>query len=492
MNLRLLTFLTFLSLTLVVVVVGLGGRYLLFMKIEEMYIEMQMRANASQAARVAGVVEEQIAAGASPEAVKSSLQESLEKQGYRSSSFLCLLSEDFIILSHPDTQAVGTELNFDGQRQDTAAWDFVFAGTPNVRQGFLEDQLYGGGRQLVFQYPLQSIPWYISVHSAYDEVKERVNQLQNQVAYAAMQTFLGFVVLGTLAVRLLERGYEKRIEAANAELEKRVAERGDELKNSQLKLMEAEKMNSVGRLAAGVAHEVKNPLAVVQMGVEYIEKRLDPGKDFLKVVMQDMKESINRADSVIYELLDFASPHELVRKAEDLSAIMENSLHLLQPTFAAKKVTLIKDLASNLPMLDLEAHKIDQAFVNILMNAINAMPGGGKLMVRTFSRGEPGEDSGGLRFNNRQVIGAEIKDTGIGIPPDRLTRIFDPFYTSNLTGKGTGLGLAVTKNIIEMHGGRIRIENRKKEGVRVLILFELKPSKEDLKHEKNKNIDYRR
>ena len=253
----------------------------------------------------------------------------------------------------------------------------------------------------------------------------------------------------------------------------------EELKAAQFQLIQAEKMQSVGRLAAGVAHEVKNPLAILAMGIDYMSKNLASPDENVASILSDMNDAIKRADSIILGLLDFSVPRALDLHSEDLSAVVEQSLALVRHEISNTPIKLAKDLADSLPPVWIDRNKIKQVLVNILTNAIHAMPDGGVLAVRTYVKqlqlGEIDRDAGSRladRFRaGERVVVTEVLDEGTGISEDQLAKIFDPFFTTKPTGKGTGLGLTVTKKIIELHGGNIEIKNRPERGTIVTITF---------------------
>jgi PAS domain S-box-containing protein len=255
----------------------------------------------------------------------------------------------------------------------------------------------------------------------------------------------------------------------------------EDLKSAQFQLIQAEKMQSIGRLAAGVAHEVKNPLGILRMGADYLAKNLTSPDENVALILADMTDAIKRADGIIMGLLDFSVPHALDSHAEDLSAIMEQSVALVRHLLNEGDIKLSRELAEGLPPVWLDPNKIKQVFVNILTNAIHATPPGGTITVRTSTRelrrDEVDHDAGSRladRFRaGEAVLVVEVLDTGSGIPDEKLAHIFDPFFTTKPTGKGTGLGLTVTKKIVELHGGSLDIRNRKEGGVVVTIMFKV-------------------
>jgi PAS domain S-box-containing protein len=250
-----------------------------------------------------------------------------------------------------------------------------------------------------------------------------------------------------------------------------------ELQEAQLQLIQAEKMESIGRLAAGVAHEVKNPLAITLMGVDFLVHHLEGVNGQVPVVLKDMEEAIRRADGVIRGLLDFSTAKQLSTTPESLNDVLDSALSLVKSMLARSQIQVVRALAADLPVVMLDRQKVEQVFLNVLMNAIHAMPTGGTLTVRTSSMRAtvPGGWVGTraadrFRIGDRLVI-AEVDDTGPGIPADYLARVFDPFFTTKAPGQGTGLGLAVSRTIVELHHGAIEIGNRMEGGARARVIF---------------------
>ncbi len=251
------------------------------------------------------------------------------------------------------------------------------------------------------------------------------------------------------------------------------------MKSAQFQLIQAEKMQSIGRLAAGIAHEVKNPLGILRMGTDYLAQNLNSSDENVSLILTDMTDAIKRADGIIMGLLDFSVPHALDTRAEDLSSVLDQSIGLVRHSQNESGLKLVRELATGLPPVWLDRNKIKQVFVNILMNAIHATPPGGTITARTSSRvlNKVDHDDGSREADRiregETVVIAEVIDTGSGIPEEKLQHIFDPFFTTKATGKGTGLGLTVTKKIVELHGGSLDIRNRKEGGVAVTVMFKV-------------------
>jgi PAS domain S-box-containing protein len=251
----------------------------------------------------------------------------------------------------------------------------------------------------------------------------------------------------------------------------------EEVKTAQLQLVQAAKLESIGRLAAGVAHEVKNPLAIILSAAEFLSRAIPSPEPDVTMAMADLQGAVRRADHVVRGLLDFSHATEFTLDKGDLNEILEKSVELVRHSLSKSHVTLIKELESDLPTVMLDASKIEQVFVNLMINAIDVMPSGGTLTVRTSRRQMtlPGPNVGVRRTDQfrigESVIVVEVEDTGTGIDEGTRLRLFDPFFTTKPTGMGTGLGLAMSKTIIALHGGTIQIANRESGGARATVVF---------------------
>jgi PAS domain S-box-containing protein len=282
---------------------------------------------------------------------------------------------------------------------------------------------------------------------------------------------------------------EERLRQANAELARSREEllqtladlrkSHEDLKAAQLQLIQAEKMQSLGRMAAGVAHEVKNPLAILRQGVDYFNAHLPEGDQAGPVVLQEMIDAILRADAIIRDLLEFAAPRPLKVGAENLTGLVERCLRFVRVELTAHRVELVKELSQDLPLVLVDGNRLQQVFVNLFINAIDAMPDGGMLTVRDYVHQLQAADlvPGPARHlpdsfcAGDTVVVTEVDDTSTGIPEDKLDKVFEPFFTTKPSGKGTGLGLTVTRKIIELHGGAIDLRNRPAGGVRVTLML---------------------
>jgi signal transduction histidine kinase len=270
----------------------------------------------------------------------------------------------------------------------------------------------------------------------------------------------------------------------------------EELRAMQMQLIQAEKMESVGRLAAGVAHEVKNPLAMILMGIDYLTGGISPDDPNVPKVLEQMADAVHRADLIVRGLLDFSSNRKVGLKPSDINALIRKALILLEAEFSKRDIFLRYELSEDLPPALLDPSRMQQVLVNVIFNALQSVEeardndrrdGAGRgeygVIVRTTSmiladlpRDEGARSAERLR-NGDAVVMIEILDTGIGIPEENAGRLFDPFFTSKPTGTGTGLGLTVVKKIIDLHQGLITLGNRSdaRGAVATIVLRASKP-----------------
>jgi signal transduction histidine kinase len=261
----------------------------------------------------------------------------------------------------------------------------------------------------------------------------------------------------------------------NRMLNYQVIKRTQELKDAQMQLIQAEKLKSIGRLAAGVAHEVKNPLAIIQMGSDFLSQEIKEN-EVAGDVIKDIDDAVHRADSVIRGLLDFSRDEKLNRKPLNINKIIENSLHMVSHEMHQRSIEVKTYLADNLADIELDENKLQQVFINLFMNSAHAMHQNGEITVSTRFK-KLALQSDLVRDREHQfkigetVLVVEVADTGPGISDEDRDKIFDPFYTTKPVGEGTGLGLSVTRNIVNLHEGSIDICNRDDGGASVLMMF---------------------
>jgi len=261
----------------------------------------------------------------------------------------------------------------------------------------------------------------------------------------------GVVVQLLSALQRIQAELEERVERRTASLAKANAE----LEAARMHFIEADKLESIGRLATGVAHDVKNPLMTITMVVDYLSEVVPPTEPDVATMIQALREAVERANRVISEMLEFARPGALSLQPDNFHTAAERALDFVKLEISRKHLNVVRDWCQPAPRLLLDRNKIEQVLVNVFLNAIQAMPEGGTLTLRT-------------RVNAVGFI-AEIDDTGAGISARHQAKLFEPFFTTKPVGQGTGLGLSVARQIIQLHGGTLHLANRSDGGARVTI-----------------------
>jgi PAS domain S-box-containing protein len=244
-----------------------------------------------------------------------------------------------------------------------------------------------------------------------------------------------------------------------------------ELQETQMQLIQAEKLESIGRLAAGVAHEVKNPLALLLLGVDYLSRGITPDDPNIATILQQMRTAVDRADRIVRGLVDFSSQRALSREATELGTVIDEVLLLINYELTRSHTSVKVTIDPDLPMVFLDMSKFEQVLINLIINAVHAMADSGVREVRIRARSEALDDvikNEGARTRDvfrsgDRVVVLEIIDNGCGIAPGDAGRLFDPFFTTKATGLGTGLGLSVARRIVELHGGQLTLRNRSRE-----------------------------
>ena len=221
-------------------------------------------------------------------------------------------------------------------------------------------------------------------------------------------------------------------------------------------MVQTEKLTSLGLLAAGVAHEVNTPLAVISNYIQMLAKQI-PFDDPRQKTIERIVRQTFRASEIVNNLLNFSRTGGAEPVAVDLNAILEETLTLVQHPFKTARVSVIRNYTEQLPPVLGSATRLQQVFLNLFMNARDAMPNGGMLEVRTAA--------------HNGSVEIEVSDTGMGIPPENVHRIFDPFFTTKATGRGTGLGLSVSYGIIKEHAGKVDVRSTPGKGTSFRLEF---------------------
>lgn len=219
-----------------------------------------------------------------------------------------------------------------------------------------------------------------------------------------------------------------------------------DLKKTQVQVIQSAKLAAIGELASNIAHEINNPLTSILGYAGLIKAETDPitRKEDLEIIE---KEAI-RAREIIKNLLDFARQTPLKIEKADINNVLKTVLSLTRSQAKAKNIEVLEYFKGDLPKIPVDINQMKQVFINIINNAISAMPQGGKLSISTDIEEE------------RDIIRVSFKDTGMGISEENLTRIFEPFFTTKDATSGTGLGLSISYGIVERHGGKIEVDSK--------------------------------
>ncbi|MFV0438400.1 MAG: cache domain-containing protein [Desulfopila sp.] len=229
-------------------------------------------------------------------------------------------------------------------------------------------------------------------------------------------------------------------------------------KESEIRLIQSEKQASVGKLAAGVAHEINNPLTAVLTFTHLILRR----KDIPATVREDLElvaSQTERVRAIVKSLLDFSRQTELSPVTMNINHLIEDSVRLMENQALIKGIELVFAADDDLPLLVLDRNQCQSVFINMILNAFDAMEAGGRIDIHTQKATE-GKDRG---------VEISIRDSGSGISPENMDKLFDPFFTTKPVGKGTGLGLAVSAGIIQRHGGSIAVKSQPGSGTTFTI-----------------------
>jgi len=250
------------------------------------------------------------------------------------------------------------------------------------------------------------------------------------------------------------------VKSFNQELEQRVQERTRELREAQNQLIQSEKLASIGQLAAGVAHEINNPIGVMLGFTQVLLKRTSQDSPMFKPLSTIEREGL-RCKKIVQGLLDFSHQSSPRPGRADINEIIEAAFDLVEHRAGNANVKTFKTFAPNLPQIVVDVNQLQQVFLNVLINAYQAMPDGGELRIVTKRVGDQ--------------IHAIFEDTGIGIPSENLHRVFDPFFTTKEVGQGTGLGLSVSYGIVEQHGGTIEVKSDGQRGAVFTVKLPISP-----------------
>jgi len=232
------------------------------------------------------------------------------------------------------------------------------------------------------------------------------------------------------------------------------------LRESEKELLHQAKLASVGQLAAGVAHELNNPLGTILLYSDMMYKEAleaDPRREDLKMVINE----VHRCKTIVADLLDFARQHELLAQDVELPALIDDVIRKCQARPRYEKIEFVREFDPALPLIQVDAAQLQQVFVNLFSNSNYAMESAGKIKIST-------------QFVDEKSVEIRVTDTGSGIAPEHLIKLFTPFFTTKPAGKGTGLGLSIVYGIIKLHHGQIAIQSQLGQGTTVIITLPIR------------------
>lgn len=262
-----------------------------------------------------------------------------------------------------------------------------------------------------------------------------------------------------LKVEISERERaEDKLRRAHDELR----EAYETLERAQASAIVAEKLAALGRLTAGVSHEMLNPLQVITLNISMLTEDPSTPPDVLGQ-LREIEDHAKRITKIIKDLLYFARHRPPERQPVDCNEAVRRTVDLMKHDLKLNDITVEANFAKALPAVSADQDQLRQVVLNLLTNARDAMPDGGRLLLRTNT----------VQVNGERWVELRVKDTGSGIAPEHMEKLFDPFFTTKAEGEGTGLGLSICKGIVEAHGGAIWAENTSGGGADFIVQLEI-------------------
>ena len=262
-----------------------------------------------------------------------------------------------------------------------------------------------------------------------------------RAALIAVMVALLVVILGSVLFIRISRPIIKRLQEYSERLERTVEHRTGELRDAQEQLVRKEKLAVLGQLAGGVGHELRNPLVAIKNAAYFLNMALEKPEPEVKESLKIMEKELATSERIISSLLDLARPSSPIRRKVDINDLVQGAL---SRSSIPENIEVVNQPDEALPVILADPDQLIQVFQNIILNAAQAMPEGGRLSLRSEVPGP-------------EWVTISITDTGVGIPEENLGKLFEPLFTTR--ARGMGLGLAVIKALVEGHGGRIEVES---------------------------------
>jgi PAS domain S-box-containing protein len=295
------------------------------------------------------------------------------------------------------------------------------------------------------------------------------------VVKAEDSQYLGVVLLSQDITE--KKMLEEKLQKYNEELEQKVRERTEEIESAyhklqiaQQQLIQSEKMAAIGQFVAGLAHEINNPLDGIQNCLQAIltePANLEQTKNYSELSL----EGLYKIEMLVKKLLSYARNHTLEKSEVDINSILRDILSLTSLKLKNKNIKIQEELSADAPLIYGDHHYLEQVFVNLILNASDAMSDGGTLTVRTTC-------------NSEGFVTIKVIDTGYGISKENLNRIFDPFFTTKYKSNGTGLGLYLAYGFIMQHNGKISVKSKEGKGTEFTVILPI-----NLVEEKKERIE---
>jgi signal transduction histidine kinase len=276
-----------------------------------------------------------------------------------------------------------------------------------------------------------------------------IHPVLNQIKKNVTLSILFFILLGVSAITLIWVNQNRHLR---------------KMKEMEDRIQLAERLSSLGHLAAGVAHEIRNPLNAISMGLQRLKREFPPQEESQKGEYASFTEliltEIRRVNEIIEQFLTLSRPFQLDLRISSLEQLLKDLITLFQEEASSQSIHLQTEIHPDLPLIKMDPERLTQAFINIMKNGMEAMHQGGILHIETHSR--------------KDHVEVVISDSGSGIPPDQMEKIFNYYYTTK--EKGAGLGLPIAHRIIEAHSGQLKMESQVGVGTKVTVMLPLEKS----------------